>query len=79
MPMRRERDREEQRCRESEEMEMFAASGSYAFDLGVTPVMEGMGGEEATETGMEHMMGGMDEVLGMGIGMEMEMGMEGYF
>lgn len=63
----------EQRRRESEEMEMFVASGSGAsFDSGVTPVVEGMVGEEAMEMVMEGMMGGMDEILGMG--MEMEMG-----
>lgn len=77
-----EEEREEQRRRESEDMEeMFSGAGSgSSFDSGVTPVVEGMaddgmGGGLGEMDGMDGMMSGvgMDEVLGMG--MEMEMGM----
>lgn len=89
-----EEEREEQRRRESEEMEeMFAGaagSGAGAFDSGVTPVVEGMGGGMMGGVGMGEGMdmmggaggmgggmmdGGMDEVLGLGMEMEMEMEM----
>ncbi|OBT85648.1 hypothetical protein VE02_05807 [Pseudogymnoascus sp. 03VT05] len=74
-----EEEREEQRRRESEdELEgMFAGSAGGGFDSGVTPVVEGMGGDDGlgggmgggmmVEGGIDGMMGGMDEVLGMGM------------
>ncbi|OBT77446.1 hypothetical protein VF21_04280 [Pseudogymnoascus sp. 05NY08] len=74
-----EEEREEQRRRESEdELEgMFAGSAGGSFDSGVTPVVDGMGGDDGmnggmgmngmVDGGMDGMMGGMDEVLGMGM------------
>lgn len=54
----KEEEREERRRRESEEMEIFAALGSGAsFDSNVTPVVEGIVGEEAMEMVMEGLMG----------------------
>ncbi|OBT66736.1 hypothetical protein VE03_04126 [Pseudogymnoascus sp. 23342-1-I1] len=76
-----EREREEQRRRESEDLEdMFEGSGAGRFDSGVTPGVGGMGGGGGVgvmEMGMDgmgdgmEMMGGMDEVLGLGVGMGM--------
>ena len=48
-----EEERDEHRRRESEDMEISAASGSGAsFDSGVAPVVEGLVGEEPLETVM---------------------------